>query len=79
MLVSVLAGDSGDGRMASGDIEQRVSQRQVVAASRQRADLEDQKALRLAKGELGLDIYNMRGRLAEKGLRYIDSLDELED
>ena len=52
---------------------------QVVEASRQRADLEDQKALRLAKGELGLDIYNMRGRLAEKGLRYIDSLDELED
>lgn len=51
----------------------------VVEASRQRADLEDQKALRLAKGELGLDIYNMRGRLAEKGLRYIDSLDELED
>lgn len=52
---------------------------QVVEASRQRADLEDQKALRLAKGELGLDIYNMRERLAEKGLRYIDSLDELGD
>ncbi|TFB34347.1 4-carboxy-4-hydroxy-2-oxoadipate aldolase/oxaloacetate decarboxylase [Pseudomonas sp. F01002] len=52
---------------------------QVVEASRARADLEEQKALRLAKGELGLDIYNMRSRLAEKGLRYVDSLDELGD
>ncbi len=52
---------------------------QVVEASRARADLEEQKALRLAKGELGLDIYNMRARLAEKGLRYVDSLDELGD
>ena len=52
---------------------------QVVEASRARADLEEQKALRLAKGELGLDIYNMRQRLAEKGLRYVDSLEELGD
>jgi 4-hydroxy-4-methyl-2-oxoglutarate aldolase len=51
----------------------------VVDASRARADLEEQKALRLARGELGLDIYNMRGRLAEKGLRYVDSIEELGD
>ncbi len=51
----------------------------VLEASRQRADLEEKKALRLARGELGLDLYNMRARLAEKGLRYVDSLDELED
>ena len=50
---------------------------QVLEATRRRADLEEQKALRLASGELGLDIYNMRPRLAVKGLRYIDSLDEL--
>ena len=49
----------------------------VVDASRARADLEEQKALRLARGELGMDIYNMRGRLAEKGLRYVDSIEEL--
>jgi 4-hydroxy-4-methyl-2-oxoglutarate aldolase len=49
----------------------------VVEASRARADLEAQKTLRLANGELGLDIYNMRSRLAEKGLRYVDSLEEL--
>ncbi|WP_338581353.1 4-carboxy-4-hydroxy-2-oxoadipate aldolase/oxaloacetate decarboxylase [Pseudomonas sp. MAG733B] len=52
---------------------------QVVVASRTRADLEEQKTLRLAKGELGLDIYNMRVRLAEKGLRYVDNLEELGD
>ncbi|GGU52654.1 4-carboxy-4-hydroxy-2-oxoadipate aldolase/oxaloacetate decarboxylase [Pseudomonas laurentiana] len=51
---------------------------QVVEATRKRADLEEQKRVRLANGELGLDLYNMRQRLAEKGLRYVDSLDELE-
>jgi 4-hydroxy-4-methyl-2-oxoglutarate aldolase len=50
----------------------------VLDATRKRADLEEQKRVRLANGELGLDIYNMRPRLAEKGLRYVDSLDELE-
>lgn len=72
----------GDGVVADDDgvvIVRRAEVPQVVEASRARADLEEQKALRLAKGELGLDIYNMRARLAEKGLRYIDSLDELGD
>lgn len=50
---------------------------QVLEAARKRADLEEQKRLRLAAGELGLDIYEMRPRLAAKGLRYVDSLDEL--
>ncbi|MEJ5057052.1 MULTISPECIES: 4-carboxy-4-hydroxy-2-oxoadipate aldolase/oxaloacetate decarboxylase [unclassified Pseudomonas] len=72
----------GDVVVADDDgvvIVRRTDVAQVVEASRARADLEEQKALRLAKGELGLDIYNMRGRLAEKGLRYVDSLDELGD
>ena len=70
----------GDAVVADDDgvvIVRRVEVPQVVEASRARADLEEQKAVRLANGELGLDIYNMRGRLAEKGLRYIDSLDDL--
>jgi 4-hydroxy-4-methyl-2-oxoglutarate aldolase len=51
---------------------------QVAEDTRKRADAEEAKRVRLAKGELGLDIYNMRPRLAEKGLRYVDSLDELD-
>lgn len=72
----------GDVVVADDDgvvVVRRTELPQVVEASRARADLEEQKALRLANGELGLDIYNMRNRLAEKGLRYIDSLDELGD
>ncbi|QYY79260.1 4-carboxy-4-hydroxy-2-oxoadipate aldolase/oxaloacetate decarboxylase [Pseudomonas germanica] len=72
----------GDVVVADDDgvvVVRRTELLQVVEASRARADLEEQKALRLAKGELGLDIYNMRARLAEKGLRYVDSLEELGD
>ena len=43
----------------------------TLAAARQREANEVAKRDRLAKGELGLDIYNMRGVLAEKGLKYI--------
>jgi 4-hydroxy-4-methyl-2-oxoglutarate aldolase len=50
----------------------------VVETSRKRADLEEQKRLRLANGELGLDIYNMRERLQEKGLKYYDNPSEWE-
>jgi 4-hydroxy-4-methyl-2-oxoglutarate aldolase len=72
----------GDVVVADDDgvvIVRRTEVQQVVEASHARADLEEQKALRLAKGELGLDIYNMRARLAEKGLRYVDNLEELGD
>jgi 4-hydroxy-4-methyl-2-oxoglutarate aldolase len=51
----------------------------VIASARKRDELEEQKRLRLAGGELGLDIYNMRPRLEEKGLIYLESLDQLED
>ncbi|MFJ3368316.1 4-carboxy-4-hydroxy-2-oxoadipate aldolase/oxaloacetate decarboxylase [Pseudomonas sp. NPDC086251] len=72
----------GDVVVADDDgvvIVRRADVAHVVEASRARADLEEQKAVRLANGELGLDIYNMRSRLAEKGLRYVDSLEELGD
>ncbi|MDT0681450.1 4-carboxy-4-hydroxy-2-oxoadipate aldolase/oxaloacetate decarboxylase [Roseicyclus sp. F158] len=43
----------------------------VLRKARERLDREEEKRARLASGELGLDIYDMRARLAEKGLEYI--------
>lgn len=51
----------------------------VAEAAQKREDAEEGKRQRLAAGELGLDIYQMRPQLAEKGLRYVDSLDELKN
>ncbi|WP_058960542.1 4-carboxy-4-hydroxy-2-oxoadipate aldolase/oxaloacetate decarboxylase [Type-E symbiont of Plautia stali] len=50
----------------------------VAEATQQRVTNEESKRVRLAAGELGLDIYQMRGALAEKGLRYVESLDALQ-
>lgn len=71
----------GDVVVADDDgvaIVQRDEVPSVIDASRKRAEVEEQKRVRMANGELGLDIYNMRSRLAEKGLQYFDSLEELE-
>jgi len=38
---------------------------------------EESKRARFEAGELGLDIYNMRERLAEKGLRYVKTLKDI--
>lgn len=71
----------GDAIVADDDgvvVVRRAEVQPVLAATRKRADVEEQKRVRLADGELGLDIYNMRPRLAEKGLRYVDRLEDLE-
>ncbi len=48
----------------------------VASASDQRAAREAAKRQRLARGELNLDIENMRPKLASAGLVYYESLDE---
>ena len=59
-------------------VVERQSAEAVREKSRTREDAEVAKRERLQKGELGLDIYNMRGRLEEAGLVYVDSLDDLD-
>ena len=49
----------------------------VCDKAKARFDNEEDKRLRLAKGELGLDLYNMRPRLAEAGFEYVETLDDL--
>ena len=47
----------------------------VLDKAKLRVANEEDKRRRFEAGELGLDIYNMRERLAEKGLRYVESED----
>jgi 4-hydroxy-4-methyl-2-oxoglutarate aldolase len=52
-----------------------VDRKQAAEVARLGAEREKKEAgsrARLQKGELGLDIYDMRKALAEKGLKYID-------
>ena len=49
---------------------------EVLAAARRRVQKEEEARSRLAAGELGLDIYGFRQRLADLGVRWVDTLEE---
>jgi 4-hydroxy-4-methyl-2-oxoglutarate aldolase len=66
----IVADDDGVVVVRNADIAQTYDAMTV------RINKEEEKRARLAAGELGLDIYKMREKLAQKGLRYIKSLDE---
>lgn len=65
--------DPGDVIVADDDgvvVVRRSAVRDVVAASAQRVAKEDKTRERLAKGELGIDIYGLREKAKQLGLEY---------
>jgi 4-hydroxy-4-methyl-2-oxoglutarate aldolase len=68
----VVADDDGVVIVARGEV------RAVTVKSREREDKEAVSRDKLARGDLGIDLYGMREKLKAHGLRYVANADELE-
>lgn len=69
----------GDAIVADNDgvvIVPRFNVADVIEKSQARVDRENMIRIRYADGELGLDMNNMRSRLTEKGLVYVEQSDQ---
>jgi len=66
--------EAGDVVVADDDgvvVVKRAAAHEVAAAAEQRVRKENATRERLASGELGLDIYDMRQKIAQLGLKYL--------